>query len=65
MMFVVELIAGLNDVVANFGVILAGFLVSLSNLPLPDLIIGSIIAIIVLYGSINVIRDARLEQAKR
>lgn len=40
-----------NDVLANGGVILAGFLVALSGSQLPDLVIGIIIGLIVLNGA--------------
>lgn len=50
-----------NDAIANFGVILAGFLVSLFRSRFPDLIIGAIIAIIVLLGGIQILQDARNE----
>jgi hypothetical protein len=39
-----------NDVIANIGVIVAGFLVALTNSNIPDLAIGLIIAMIVLNG---------------
>lgn len=39
-----------NDVVANFGVILAGLLVAWTVSRYPDLIIGMIIGVIVLSG---------------
>jgi Co/Zn/Cd efflux system component len=51
-----------NDVLANIGVIIAGFLVNLLNSRFPDLIIGFIIAIAVMRGGISIIRDARSEQ---
>ncbi|NJL69359.1 MAG: cation transporter [Microcoleus sp. SM1_3_4] len=51
-----------NDVLANLGVIIAGFLVNLLNSRFPDLIIGFIIAIAVMRGGITIIRDARSEQ---
>lgn len=51
-----------NDVLANIGVIMAGFLVNLLNSRFPDLIIGFIIAIAVMRGGIKIIRDARSEQ---
>ncbi len=40
-----------NDVIANFGVILAGVLVALTGSNLPDLIIGAMIGVIVLLGA--------------
>jgi Co/Zn/Cd efflux system component len=40
-----------NDVIANAGVILAGALVFWTKSPYPDLVIGSIIAVIVLIGA--------------
>ncbi|MDZ4296998.1 MAG: cation transporter [Moraxellaceae bacterium] len=40
-----------NDVIANLGVILAGALVAWTSSPLPDLIIGTLIALVVLNGA--------------
>jgi len=47
-----------NDVIANVGVILGGFLVYLFNSHLPDLLIGFAIALIVIRGGISIIKDA-------
>jgi len=47
-----------NDVIANVGVILGGFLVYLFNSHLPDLLIGFAIALIVIRGGIAIINDA-------
>lgn len=47
-----------NDVVANVGVMIAGLLVGYFNSMWPDLIVGFAIASIVLYSSIEVIRDS-------
>ncbi|WP_421654331.1 cation transporter [Leptothermofonsia sp. ETS-13] len=46
-----------NDVIANLGVIAAGFLVSFTGSRLPDLVIGLIVAAIVLRGGIAILRD--------
>lgn len=54
-----------NDVISNFSVIIAGFLVDRFNSPLPDLIVGFAIAILVMRGGIDIIRDARREKTKR
>jgi Co/Zn/Cd efflux system component len=48
-----------NDVIANLGVVIAGILVTLLHSRFPDLIMGSIIAIIVLGGGIKIIRETR------
>ncbi|MDQ7010362.1 MAG: cation transporter [Mariprofundaceae bacterium] len=48
-----------NDVLANAGVIIAGVLVSMLASPLPDLIIGLLIAVVVIHGGISILRDAR------
>lgn len=48
-----------NDVIANMGVILAGFLVKWTGSPIPDLIIGSIIAMIVFSGALRILKVAR------
>ncbi len=45
-----------NDVLANLGVILAGVLVIWSGSPLPDWIIGFVIGMVVLVGSIRILR---------
>lgn len=45
-----------NDVIANLGVILAGFLVALTSSPYPDLVIGLIIGLIVLNGARRILR---------
>ena len=45
-----------NDAIASFGIILAGILVMMTRTIWPDIVIGSIIAIIVSYGGINIIR---------
>lgn len=45
-----------NDVIANTGVILAGFLVALTGSRYPDLIIGLIIGVIVLSGARRILK---------
>lgn len=40
-----------NDVIANAGVILAGFLVAMTGSNYPDLVIGSVVGLIVLNGA--------------
>ncbi len=45
-----------NDVIANLGVIMAGFLVIYFKSPLPDWIIGIIIGFIVLSGAIKILK---------
>lgn len=45
-----------NDVIANLGVIIAGFLVVYFNSPLPDWIIGLIIGFVVLSGAIRILK---------
>jgi len=51
-----------NDVIANIGVIVSGGLVALLASPLPDLIIGFAIAIIVTRGGISIFQDATAEK---
>lgn len=53
-----------NDVIANLGVIISGGLVMLFGSPLPDLIIGTVIAALVTWGGVAIIKDARQEQQK-
>jgi len=50
-----------NDVIANIGVIAAGVLVSVTVSPLPDLIIGLIISIVVVSGGVLILRDVKTE----
>jgi Co/Zn/Cd efflux system component len=54
-----------NDVIANLSVILAGGLVAWSQSPLPDLVIGLGLALLVLMGGMTIIRDAHRSQVKR
>ena len=51
-----------NDVIANLGVIGGGALVAWLGSPLPDLIIGLVIAMIVVRGGIHIIKDANSEK---
>ena len=51
-----------NDVIANIGVILAGILVTYSGSHYPDLIIGQIIALIVVWGGLRIIQEAKAER---
>ncbi|HKI62310.1 MAG TPA: cation transporter [Mariprofundaceae bacterium] len=48
-----------NDVIANVGVIVGGAMVALFSSPLPDLIIGCAISIMVMMGGLSIIRGAR------
>lgn len=52
-----------NDVIANLGVIAAGFLVAWLASPWPDLIIGLVIATIVIRGGIHIMKDASNEMS--
>jgi Co/Zn/Cd efflux system component len=45
-----------NDVIANTGVILAGILVGLLDSPLPDIVVGTAIAILVMNGALRILR---------
>jgi Co/Zn/Cd efflux system component len=47
-----------NDVLANLGVILAGFLVAATGSRLPDLAIGAAVVLLVLRGGLRIVRDA-------
>ena len=53
-----------NDVLANLGVITAGVLVYFTDSRVPDLIIGLIIAGIVLFGGIKIVKEARKAYAE-
>ena len=48
-----------NDVIANMGVILAGILVFVFKSPVPDLVIGLVIAAIVLRGGISILKISK------
>ncbi|MCV6637576.1 cation transporter [Candidatus Albibeggiatoa sp. nov. NOAA] len=48
-----------NDVIANVGVLIAAGLVAVYHSPLPDLIIAFLIAGVVLYGGIQILREAK------
>lgn len=52
-----------NDVIANLGVILAGGLVAWTGSRLPDLVIGSLVALIVIRGGILILQDAKATRA--
>lgn len=52
-----------NDVIANLGVILAGALVAWTGSRLPDLAIGVTVAAVVLWGGVQIIREARAARA--
>ena len=45
-----------NDVIANLGVIAAAVLVRLLNSPVPDLVVATIIALVVLNGAVRILR---------
>ena len=49
-----------NDALANFGTVIGGVLVLLTQSALPDLILGLIICAVVVRGGIEIIRDAKL-----
>jgi len=53
-----------NDVIANVGVIVGGLLVWLLDSRWPDLIIGSLIALVIFNGARHIIYDARSELNK-
>ncbi|MES0489760.1 MAG: cation transporter [Leptospirales bacterium] len=47
-----------NDLLANAGVIISGYLVYRFRAPWPDLIIGALIASLVVHGGIRIVRDS-------
>ena len=51
-----------NDVIANIGVILAGILVAYSGSHYPDLVIGQVVALIVVWGGVRIIQEAKAEK---
>lgn len=48
-----------NDVIANVGVICSGALILLTESPIPDLLIGIIIAAVVLKGGLKILGEAK------
>ncbi len=48
-----------SDVIANTGVVLAGVAVYLTKSPLPDLIIGLVVTVIVLRGALMILRISK------
>lgn len=48
-----------NDVIADVGVIVAGALVEWTGSALPDLVIGTAIALVVLSGAARILRISR------
>ncbi|MBM4368364.1 MAG: cation transporter [Deltaproteobacteria bacterium] len=48
-----------NDVIANLGVIAAGALVAFTGSPVPDLVIGTVIGLVVLGGALRILRMSR------
>lgn len=48
-----------NDVLANLGVLFAGLLVALLGSPVPDLVVGTIIGLVVLSGAVRILRLSR------
>jgi Co/Zn/Cd efflux system component len=48
-----------NDVIANLGVILSGALVMSLGSRLPDLLIGALIAVVVVRGGLQILREAK------
>ena len=51
-----SMIFSANDVLANVGVIIAGGLVAITGSQIPDLIIGLMIASLVLWGAVRILR---------
>jgi Co/Zn/Cd efflux system component len=47
-----------NDVIANVGVVISGGLVMLLGSRVPDLVVGSVVALIVLRGGVRIVREA-------
>jgi len=47
-----------NDVIANVGVVISGGLVMLFDSRVPDLVVGSVVALIVLRGGVRIVREA-------
>ena len=47
-----------SDVIANIGVVVAGLLVRLTTSRWPDLIVGTVIALVVIKGGFEILREA-------
>ena len=50
-----------NDVIANIGVIIGGTIIYMTESLWPDLIIGTVITVIVLFGAWQIFREAQSE----
>lgn len=48
-----------NDVIINLGVILADVLVPWLNSNIPDLIVGSVVFILVIFGVVRILKLAK------
>ena len=48
-----------NDALANFGTVIGGVLVLLTQTALPDLVLGLIVCVVVARGGIEIIRDTK------
>ncbi len=51
-----------NDVIANLGVIVSGFLVWLLGNRFPDLIVGAMISVVIVRGGIRILQEAKQEK---
>lgn len=51
-----------NDVIANAGVILSGWLVNLLGSRIPDLLVGALVSAIVIRGGLKILKEARNHQ---
>jgi Co/Zn/Cd efflux system component len=51
-----------TDALTNFGTIVGGGLVLATRSALPDLIVGAAISLVVLYGSLEIVRDVMTEK---
>lgn len=48
-----------NDMIANFGIVVSGLCVMIFASPLPDLLIGVVVAVIVARGGLQILTEAR------
>ncbi len=51
-----------NDVIANLGVIVGGLLVAYTGSPYPDWVIGVLIAAVVIWGGLSILRDVSTQK---
>lgn len=51
----------LNDFFSNGGIIIAGGIVMLTGANWPDLVVGVVVALVAIYGAIDILRDSHMD----